>query len=52
METRYLVRLRFVADGPRMEGGVDRPRHRPDRYTERVGLYSLTELTQLLSQVS
>ena len=38
--TKYLVRLRFVADGPRVEGEwtvLDTAR---SRYTEWIGLYS------------
>ncbi|GAA2524227.1 hypothetical protein [Streptomyces longisporus] len=40
MELKYLVRLRFVADGPRVEGEWSVLDTAQDRYTEWVGLYS------------
>ncbi|MFM9812895.1 hypothetical protein ACKI16_30840 [Streptomyces scabiei] len=40
METMYLARLRFEADGPAVEGEWALPDTAKDQYTEWVGLYS------------
>ncbi|MDF3141802.1 MULTISPECIES: hypothetical protein [unclassified Streptomyces] len=40
METTYLARLRFVANGPIVEGEWDVLDTAQHRYTEWVGLYS------------
>ncbi|MFF1443319.1 hypothetical protein [Streptomyces sp. NPDC058295] len=40
MTTSYLVRLRFEADGPAVEGEWALPGPAEDRYTEWVGLYT------------
>ncbi|MEV5080688.1 hypothetical protein AB0K74_18225 [Streptomyces sp. NPDC056159] len=40
METKYLARLQFEADGPAVEGEWTLPSTARDRYTEWVGLYS------------
>ncbi|MFG2683980.1 hypothetical protein [Streptomyces sp. NPDC048392] len=40
METRYLARLRFVANGPAVQGEWELVSTARDRYTEWVGLYS------------
>ncbi|MFJ3310894.1 hypothetical protein ACIPSA_49790 [Streptomyces sp. NPDC086549] len=40
METKYLARLQFEADGPAVEGEWTLASTAHDRYTEWVGLYS------------
>ncbi|MFF1707136.1 hypothetical protein [Streptomyces sp. NPDC058252] len=40
METRYLARLRFVANGPAVEGEWALASTARARYTEWVGIYS------------
>lgn len=40
VETRYLARLRFVANGPAVEGEWALASTARDRYTEWVGIYS------------
>lgn len=40
METKYLARLRFVADGPAVEGEWTVFDTARDRYTKWVGVYS------------
>ncbi|GHE51380.1 hypothetical protein [Streptomyces capitiformicae] len=40
MQTKYLARLRFVANGPIVEGEWNVLGTARDRYTEWVGLYS------------
>ena len=52
MEIKYLVRLRFVANGPRVEGEWTVFETARARYTEWVGLYSKNPaaIIQLIEQ--
>ena len=52
MATKYVARLQFTLDGAAVEGEWTAEPTAQGRYTEWVGRYPLTELTQLWAQVS